>query len=277
MNVAKSSIFSALLVAGLTLPGLATAQSSQAGWDGGKWQYAATIYGYFPTIGGKTTFPADSSGTGINVSSDQILNDLKFAFMGSFDAHNGRWGAFTDVLYLDVGGSKSQTRDFSIGSIGLPASSTADLSLDLKGWVWTLAGQYRVTADPALTMDLLAGARLFDIKQRLGWSINGNLGPIAAPGRSGDKEVSESVWDAIVGVKGRYAFGPNREWLVPYYLDVGTGQSDLTWQGAIGLGYAFHWGDVVAMWRYLDYNMKSGKKIEDMNFNGPMLGATFRW
>ena len=31
------------------------------------------------------------------------------------------------------------------------------------------------------------------------------------------------------------------------------------------------------MWRYLDYNMKSGNAVESMTFNGPMLGATFRW
>ena len=31
------------------------------------------------------------------------------------------------------------------------------------------------------------------------------------------------------------------------------------------------------MWRYLDYNFKSDKKLQDINFNGPMLGATFTW
>ncbi len=99
----------------------------------------------------------------------------------------------------------------------------------------------------------------------------------ASQSRSGSKEIDESVWDGIVGVKGRYAFGENRKWFMPFYLDVGTGQSDLTWQGAAGLGYAFNWGEVLAMWRYLDYNFKSGKAVEDMNFNGPMLGVAFRW
>jgi hypothetical protein len=58
---------------------------------------------------------------------------------------------------------------------------------------------------------------------------------------------------------------------------VGTGQSDLTWQAIGGLGYSFHWGDVIVAWRYLDYNMKSGSKIESINFNGPALGVAFRW
>jgi hypothetical protein len=258
--------------AGMLPPIIACAQT-----DAGTWKYAASINGYLPSIGGKTTFPADSSGSGINVTADTIIDNLKFTFMGSFDAHNGRWGVFTDVLYLDVGGTKSQTRDFSIGNIGIPADTTADLSLDLKGLVWTVAGEYRIAADPDLTMDVLAGARLFDVKQKLGWAISGSLGPIAAPGRSGTVEVGDSVWDAIVGVKGRYSFGEARKWSVPFYADVGTGQSELTWQGAAGIGYSFGWGEVSVLYRYLDYRFKSGSKVQDINFNGPQIGATFRW
>ena len=54
-------------------------------------------------------------GPSINVDASTLLDHLKMTFMGAFDAHNGRWGMFTDVLYLDVGGSKSKTRDFNIG------------------------------------------------------------------------------------------------------------------------------------------------------------------
>ena len=53
------------------------------------------------------------------------------------------------------------------------------------------------------------------------------------PGRIG-----QDVWDGIVGVKGRYAFGDNRAWSMPFYLDVGHGQSEVTWQVAAGLGYS---------------------------------------
>ena len=87
----------------------------------------------------------------------------------------------------------------------------------------------------------------------------------------------EKVWDAIVGVKGRYAFGTDMKWSVPFYLDVGAGQSDRTTQAAIGIAYQFHWGELGAMWRYLDYNMKSGKQIQDVNLSGPMIGAAWRW
>jgi hypothetical protein len=265
------------LYASLLLSTSAAAQAPQASWGSGNWQYEATVYAYLPSIGGTMTFPVASTSASISVDADAILDALNFTFMGSFDAHNGRWGVFTDVIYLDVSGSKSNTREFSIGSGGLPANTTANLNLKLKGFIWTLAGEYRIASDPAWTVDMLAGARLFAVKPTLGWSINGELGPIGFPVGSGSTEISGNVWDGIIGVEGRYAFGENRAWFMPFYLDVGTGQSELTWQGAAGLGYTFNWGSVVGVWRYLDYQFKSGQSLESMSFSGPMIGATFRW
>ncbi len=115
------------------------------------------------------------------------------------------------------------------------------------------------------------------VKPRLSWTITGDLGPVVLPGQNGIKEVSETLWNGIVGVKGRYAFGNDRKWFVPFYLDVGTGATQLTWQGVAGVGYSYRWGDVTAVWRYLDFNGKSGKPIEDLNMSGPQLGATFRF
>jgi hypothetical protein len=96
------------------------------------------------------------------------------------------------------------------------------------------------------------------------------------PGRSGTKKTSGSLWDGIVGVTGRYAFADDRKWFVPFYRDVGTGQTKLTWQAGAGVGYGFRWGDVVATWRHMEWNAKSGKSIEAMNLSGPMIGATGR-
>jgi hypothetical protein len=177
---------------------------------------------------------------------------------------------------MDLGGSKSRTRDLSVGGHPLPVGVTADASLDVKGTVWELAGTYRLLGDLDATADLVFGARLLDYKQRLGWTFSADLGP-DQPSRSGNSELDKNFWDGIVGIKGRLAFGAGHEWFVPYYLDVGTGDSDLTWQAIAGLGYSFKWGDLIAGWRYIDYNFKSGSKIEDANFNGPMIGVAFRW
>jgi len=255
----------------------AAAQTPQPAWESGKWHYTASMYGWVPEINGKINFPDDKGSTDLHVSMSDVLSHLKMTFMGSFDAHNGRWGAFTDFIYVDIGGSKSQKKDFSIGGIGIPATATADTSLDFKGIVWTVAGEYRVAADPAWTVDVLGGARLLQAKPTLGYSISGDLGPIAIPGRDGSKSVNESYWDGIVGVKGRYAFGDRHQWFAPFYADVGTGQTDLTWQVAGGLGYRYSWGSVVALYRYLDWNAKSGKPVADLNMGGPQIGVVFQW
>jgi anaerobic selenocysteine-containing dehydrogenase len=82
----------------------------------------------------------------------------------------------------------------------------ANASYDLKGWAWTLAGTWRIASDPASKMDVIAGARLFDMKQTFAYELTGNVGSIPAAGRAGTSEAKLSNWDAIVGVKGRFAF-----------------------------------------------------------------------
>ena len=265
------------LVAAALMPAAAMAQSVPAP-AAGPWRYAASVYLYFPSVSGSTSYPADSGGTPINISAENVLERLKMAAMGSFDAHNGQWGVFTDLVYLRFGDTKTNSRDFTIGNIGLPASTTANLEWDLKGWVWTVAGEYRLpVSDPAWTLDLLAGTRLFDLRTQLTWNISGSLGPLDPAARAGTATVSDSVWNGIVGVKGRYVFGGNRQWAVPFYADIGTGESKLTVQAAAGVSYAFQWGELNALYRYLGYEAKSGKAISEVNFSGPQVGAVFRW
>lgn len=240
------------------------------------WKFAATLYGWLPDIAGNTTFPTDS-GSSIDVDFGTILDYLKMAGQGSFNVQHGHWGAYTDLIYLDVGASNSQTRSITIGGAQLPAGVTAATDFDLKTTVWTIGGSYRMVASPAATFDVLAGARLASFKQTLEWQFTGDFGGIEPPPRSGNRDVSIDQWDAIVGVKGRRALGVDHRWSIPYYVDIGTGDSDLTWQGVLGLAYTFGWGDVSVVWRYLDYDLGSGGPITDLSLNGPAIGATFRW
>ena len=263
------------LAAGLFAALLPVVANAQAKAD--EWKFDLTLYGWFPSIGGKTSFPPSGGGPSIDVTADELIDALKFTFMGTFEARKGQWGLWTDVIYLDVGGSKSGTRDVTIGRNQLPAGVDLNGSLDIKSWLWTIAGTYTVIDSPEYRMEVLAGARLIDIEPKLNWQFNGNIGQLPLNTRAGTSTVTLSNWDAIVGVKGRANFGADRKWFVPYYLDIGTGQSDLTWQGIVGIGYAFDWGSVIAAWRYLDYEFNSSSRIEGINFNGPAIGVGFRW
>jgi len=259
-----------LAVAGLT-PSCANAQQISD-----EWQFSATVYGWFPDIGGTVELPS-GDGRPIGVDISTILDHLKMTAQGSFEIQKGHWGGFVDLVYLDVGESKSETRGLTIGGQPLPGSVEAAAEFDLKSVISTFAASYRGAAGPRATVDWLVGARLASFKQDFNWEFTGDFGPITPPPRLGSRSASVDKWDAIVGVKGRLAYGAEHNWVVPFYFDVGTGDSDLTWQAMLGFGYSFGWGDLGVAWRYLDYDLKSNGPIQDLNFNGPAIGVTFRW
>lgn len=243
--------------------------------DEDPWQFGLSIYGWMPSISGETVFP-HSSGSSLEVDVDDILDNLEFVLMGTLNVRKGRWGMLTDLIYMDIGNSATGSRDITIGRNELPANATANLDFDLKSMIWTLAGYYRAIEKPGYTLDVLGGTRLLDVEQTINYDIAGGIGPIPI-GRTGAAKTELSNWDAIVGVTGRAMLGAKQAWFVPYYFDIGTGESDFTWQGLTGIGYAFSWGEITAAWRYLYYDLSSDKPIKDMSFSGPAVGITFRW
>lgn len=268
-QAAKTASILTLALAG-ALPLTAQAQGAPDAW---KWN--ATIYGWFPAIGGSTSFPATGSGPSIDVSAEQVIDALKMAFMGSLEARKGKWGGFTDLVYADFGADKSGSRDFTVGHQQIPVGVDAALNLDVKTWIWSVAGLYNLADKPEGTADLLFGARLLDMDQTLGWSISGSVPGLPPAAQTGSATASINQWDAIAGVKGRINLGAERKWFLPYYLDVGAGESKFTWQVAAGIGYQFGWGSVIAAWRYLDYDFKSDMTVQSFNLNGGMIGVQF--
>lgn len=253
---------------------------SAAAQSADPWRWSGAVYAYLPTISGKSTFTGGGvggAGGGVGIDAGTILEHLKFTFMGSLEAHNGRWGVFADVVYMDVGASKSGTRDLSVGGVELPADVSANANYDLKGGMGTAGVAWRAVSGPSGTLDLLAGARHLAVKQTLTWEFTGSVGPIPVAERSGRREIAPKNWDVIVGAKGRFVPIAGGGWFVPLLVDVGAGDSELTWQAVGGLGYTFPWGDVVGAWRHLDYRFKSGKSIESLEFSGPTIAAVFRW
>jgi hypothetical protein len=265
----KPLTLAALSALAFFAPHSARAQATDA------WSFQAAIYAYFPTISGTSIFPPSGGTPIVSVDIDSIL-DLKFTFMGSFEVRRGVWGGYTDLIYLDVGGSKTNTQSLALGGV-IPGAATANVDLDLKGSLWTLAGTYRGTNTPQLTADALFGVRRLDITPKVRWQFGGNVGQIPLADRAGEREADVTNWDAIIGVKGRAAFGDGNRWFVPYYLDLGTGESRLTWQVMAGIGYSFGSVDLLGAWRYIKYDIKSGEALQDLTLNGPGVAVVFRW
>ncbi len=265
-----------LLGAGVLSAGIASAQTSPQPTLADEWKFRAIVYFWGANVSTTAKFPGGNTATS-DLSLSDLLHNLKMTGMGAFEVQKGPWGAFTDVVYMNVGATKSTTRDGTIDGVPLPVGATLETGIGLKAWIWTLAGSYRVQSSLDQEMDVFAGARLLSLEPTLTFNFNVDVGPFVGPGRGGSRTVKANDWDAIVGVKGRFGFASNREWFIPYYADIGTGDSDLTWQASGGIGYKFSWGDTMLTYRYLDYNFKSSSKIENQTFKGPWLGAAFSW
>ncbi|MEJ8856796.1 hypothetical protein WKW79_19635 [Variovorax robiniae] len=268
------TIHGAVLLAAL-VPAFADAQTAPADANPNAWRYSLSVYGYLPNFGGQVDSVTSPGGPGFQANVGQFSDSQKFGFMGSFSAGKGNWGAFSDYLNLNLASAKPYSPDFSLGGGAISSSTATDFSL--KGSVWTLGGEYRVMSDPVLTLDLLAGARMFAMKPTLRWNVLGDSGSLQPVSRVGGSAGTDTQWDGIFGLKGRYVVGNNGRWSLPFYFDAGTGQSHLTYQAAAGVSYSYSSIELTAMWRYLSYDMKSGGPIDNLHFNGPMVGATVRW
>lgn len=244
---------------------------AQAGED---WQFTARMDIWLPDTSGETAF----SGADFKMDVEDILDDVEFGFLGSFEARRGRWGIVTDIVYSSIGDKNDNFYEGSVGpGEGLALEGNLSVDLDVDTWFVNSAAFYRAVESESLILDVLAGARYADVEQRIEWEISGNLGGSELPGRSGWAEVGEEILDGIVGVRGRVGLGESDRWVLPFYLDVGTGGSDFTWQAAAGLGYGFDWGNMGLVWRHLEYDLESDAAIADLQLSGPAAVFEFSW
>jgi hypothetical protein len=251
-----------------------------------QWAFAVRPYLWLPSITGTLKYDVPSGGGGgANVDlSSYVLQNLSFALMLSAEARKGDWGVLTDVVYLDVESDDSRVKSVDFtgpgGRIEISAGANLDTKATLSGILWELAGTWTAARGGNSSLDLLGGVRLLNIKAETDWQLSAEVVPPGGSGqtfdRSGSVSQTETLWDGIVGVRGRIGLGESR-WAIPYYLDVGAGGSALTCQGVTGIEYRFHWGDLQLVYRYLYYDMKEDKLLQGVSFYGPALGLNLRF
>ena len=231
----------------------------------GQWQYAAAIYLWGADLGGKTL-----SGSEVEVGFSDLVENLEFGAMSSFTARKNRWSVLADMIYLDLGVDKTAELSVPVGPIQVPV--TTAVSLDVEGWVLHLAGGYELYSEGASRLDLIGGARYMDFSMDMFLELQ-SLGP----GQSRTVSASLSSFDGIVGLNGNASLG--EKWNLPYYVDIGTGESEFTWQASAGVMYqAGTTVNVALVYRHLEWDIDdSARVIDDINFSGPMLGVVFHW
>ena len=216
------------------------------------------------------------------VGPNDYLENLDFAIMITGEVRKGRWSVFTDVIYLDFSDEDSKVKSIDFVNRGSnPISSSLDAGTEssLKGLALTLAGSYGVLQGDLGRLELLAGLRYFGVEASTDWRLTTTItGPDGSQvfQRTGSVSRSEDLWDGIIGLRGRLNLGGSK-FYIPYYIDVGTGSSEVTWEGMVGLGYGFKWVDILLAYRHLYYDMDDDDLIQDMRFSGPAFGLKIKF
>jgi len=206
------------------------------------WNYSASMYMWAAGLDGKDAI----LGNEIDISFSDILDNLDMAFMGTFTAQKGKWGGLVDIVYMKLG------NDIAPG-----------LHFNYKAKIIAPSLTYQLIESDELQLHLLIGARYLYMENSLS----------TLPTRSGH------VWDGVIGLKGQYNF--TQRWFMPFQVDIGTGDTDSTWQAFAGLGYAYENFDIIAGWRSLNWNFDDkhpgGKLFNNLTISGPMIGLKYRF
>jgi len=274
MNMLTRILLAAAL--SLVLP-CAQAQEAQEHWT-----FAVTPYLWLPNVNGTLKYSPPPSGSGapeVTTGPNNYLENLSGVLMLAGEARKGKWSLLSDLIYLDFRSEDSNVKAVDFGGSVVSTSLNASTKSSLTGLQWMLAGGYTVVQTPHAMLDVIGGFRYLGIEAKSDWQLTAT---VTGPGggqtfpASGSISRRTDLWDGIIGVRGRLRLGES-QWFVPYHLDVGAGSSRLTWQGLLGIAYAFKWGDAVFGYRRLYYDQGDDKLLQDFRFSGPTLGASFRF
>lgn len=246
-------------------------------WDG-DWHGSIQPYGWLPGISADTRFQLPSNGATVEQkSSNSIFDYISGAFMLDGTIRKGNWGFYGDIDWVKF--SDEEGRFTSIGGQRFGANANLDTRWNTKGGMVTLAGLYTLAHGQQGYIDILFGARYLWLKGNLNWnfSLTGNAGRVDIED-SGHLHNQTHVTDGVVGVRGRWSPFADSNWFFPYYVDIGTGDSDNTYQAMIGVAYGFHWGDIALNYRDVEYKEGSNQKfLKKVELSGPAFSVTWHF
>jgi opacity protein-like surface antigen len=214
-----------------------------------------------PDINIKTT-----PGKEIQIGIDEIIENLDLVYMGTFGAAKGKWTFLTDLIYLNLEHSDNHTLAQN------PSASLELKNLEMTAWIVSPMAVYNVLDADRMTLGLLAGARYLHLELETETEQR-----ILLVTTESSNSTSGDAWHGIVGVRGFvYLSG---KWYLPYYFDVGTGDTELTWQAFAGIDYRFERVGVSLGYRHLEWKLDEsdagGDFLEKLEVSGPMVGIKY--
>lgn len=279
---ARGGLWAALLTASISTGAMAQGTAPAPGWS-----FDLAPYIWLPSVNAELRhqLPAGLGGSAdVKADANDYLQQVDAAIAFAATLRNGRFALLTDVMYVsaDVGSSRVSAVDIAgVGRNPISSSLSSASSSTLKTMLWTLAGSYTVASGDWGHTDVLAGFRYLGVEATSNYNValtlygpRGNAGP--SFGGAGRFSGREDIWNGIIGVHGRLNLS-NSGFFVPYYLDIGAGASNFTWQGFTGIGYQTGWAGVQLGWRYLSLNQGGNSLVQEMNMSGAYLAVNFRF
>ena len=225
------------------------------------WRFEVTPYLFGASLTG-TTGTSDVRAT-VDMSFDDILDNLDSGFMAMFEARRGRWGFGVDGVYFKLKDERARSWQ-GPGGIG---SATGTLEATMTQQVVQLFAAYRIADGPS-SVDVLGGARYTQLDADLDLvTTTGGL----LPGNTRSLSASRDWWDAVIGVRATMPLA--ERWTFVSYADIGTGGSDITYQGILGVNWqASKTWSVKGGYRYFYQDYEDGGFVWDMAAHGLYLG-----
>lgn len=265
-----------MCVALLALPAMAGAAAP--GDDA--WHFDLTPYIWIPNIQVDLRYSEDLPPGGSSSADVQAgPNQLNGVFLLNAAARKGDWSLAADFIHLGYTTDSKITKIHgSDGDVAL-VPRTVDLGTrtEIGATLAQLALGRALTRTETGFTTAFAGVRYVHLDGRVHWDLSQDItGTDFTFARSGVIDGNATYVDGIVGLNGRHALGEGKYFLA-YYVDVGAGQSDLTWQANLGGGYAFTWGDLLLSYRYLHYDESSDEFLQALQVDGPLIGVSFHF
>jgi len=277
----KTQMMPLIMVAVLSL--LAPAPSVMAQDDPDKLNISIQPYAWFPTIDAElryTTLPSGSAGQPeVSVDADDLLENLNVAALLTTEFRKGKWSLTADFIYMDASAEDARVKGVNFGGNLVSTSLDIGSEVGLKNLITTVGLGYQVVDGKWLKMDLIGGLRYLWIEAELDWRLSATVtGPVGGRtfARNGSHTEDGDIWNGIVGIKGRIQLGDSK-WYIPYYADIGTGDSDLTWQVFSALAYSFGSWDIKLGYRHMEFDSDEDALIQNLSLSGPVIGAQFRF
>ena len=230
-------------------------------WADEGWQFRLTPYVWFAGLEGDVATIPGAPVAPIDISPSEALEDTEASLMVLVDAKRGRHGVFADLVYSDVRSDEEL----------LPSPISLMLRSVTKTTIFSLAYQYEIFNRDHAVIDLMLGARYWNIDTEL--RFGGGLGFLAGKRVLHD----ESCIDPLLGIKGRMPIGHSK-----FSLEGGAGL------GGFGIGsdlfYEFS-GAIVYQWtpaigtaigyRMFDVDYDDDGFVYDARQQGWQLGLTW--